>query len=127
MSGSPELDAFLAVSAQLTGYPRAALLATGCAESHLAFLRGNLAPRVLARLLAGGEEESGDLGQLGAAVVELWYLGAWRGVDGGEPLQVVSPRAYREGLVWDAIGAHPMGAKQQGFGSWALPPAPEDP
>jgi hypothetical protein len=27
-----------------------------------------------------------------------------------------------EGLVWDAIGSHPQGAKQPGYASWALPP-----
>jgi hypothetical protein len=24
--------------------------------------------------------------------------------------------------VWDAIHAHPQGAKQQGFGAWSEPP-----
>ena len=33
--------------------------------------------------------------------------------------QVASAAAFREGLVWPAIGAHPIGAKPPGFGSWA--------
>ncbi len=35
---------------------------------------------------------------------------------------VVSAAAYTEGLMWRAIGAHPSGAKAQGYGSWAAPP-----
>ena len=36
--------------------------------------------------------------------------------------RVVNTAAYREGLVWDTIGAHPQGAKQPGFATWSFPP-----
>ncbi len=116
MSGADaDFAAFLAASERLTGYDAAALRGTGCAEAHWTLVRAEAAPDALAALLAGR-----DAGALGRAVIALWYLGMWTGPDGGE--RVASPRAYREGLVWDAIGAHPMGAKQQGFGAWAMPP-----
>ena len=73
-----------------------------------------------------------DLGPVARNVVVLWYVGQWtqmprawrdrHGASAEDGTRVVSPAAYREGLVWDAIAAHPMGAKQQGFGAWALPP-----
>jgi hypothetical protein len=66
------------------------------------------------------------------ALIELWYLGQWSplpedwrqayGSSRFDVAKIISARAYKEGLVWNAIGAHPMGAKQQGFGAWALPP-----
>ena len=38
-----------------------------------------------------------------------------------------APSTYAQGLVWNAIGAHPQGAKMPGYGSWALPPTiPEE-
>lgn len=76
--------------------------------------------------------EDPKLGPVARNLVILWYLGQWsqmsaqwrerHGASAEDRSRVVSPGAYREGLVWDAIGAHPMSAKQQGFGAWALPP-----
>lgn len=72
------------------------------------------------------------LGPMARNLVTLWYLGQWNQMPGdwrslygavaADQTRVVSAEAYREGLVWPTIGAHPMGAKQQGFGAWALPP-----
>jgi hypothetical protein len=50
----------------------------------------------------------------------------WRDRHGASPADtagVPSAGAFREGLVWPAIGAHPTGAKAPGFGSWATPPS----
>ncbi len=76
-----------------------------------------------------------DLGPLARSLIKLWYLGQWEpmpqdwvarnGLKGADTARILSTLSYQEGLVWDAMGAHPMGAKQQGFGAWALsPPAP---
>ncbi len=75
---------------------------------------------------------SEKLGPLARSLIQLWYLGqwvplpqAWRrsfGASRFDVSRIISALAYKEGLVWDAIGAHPMGAKQQGFGSWAAAP-----
>lgn len=59
--------------------------------------------------------DDATLGPLARNLIQLWYLGQW-----GFP--VISAQAYQEGLVWKAIGAHPQGAKQQGFGTWSSPP-----
>ncbi|MFJ4619940.1 hypothetical protein [Streptomyces sp. NPDC088812] len=92
--------------------------------------------------------DSPRFGPVAVSLIKLWYLGVWyplaRGhrdadgttaddvdgttagdVDGttaGDVEHVVSAQGYREGLVWAAAGAHPMGAKAPGFGSWAEPP-----
>jgi hypothetical protein len=76
---------------------------------------------------------SEKFGPLARSLIQLWYVGqwvplpqAWRrsfGASRFDVSRIVSVLAYKEGLVWDAIGAHPAGAKQQGFGSWAdVPP-----
>ncbi|MCC3331828.1 hypothetical protein [Nocardia abscessus] len=66
------------------------------------------------------------------SLIKLWYLGRWyplppayrdkHGSTANDVEHVISAQAYREGLVWAAAGAHPMGAKAPGFGSWAQPP-----
>lgn len=73
-----------------------------------------------------------DLGPLARSLIQLWYLGQWtpmppdwvtrNGFHDEDSARILSVRAYREGLVWNAIGAHPMGAKPQGFGAWATEP-----
>lgn len=69
-------------------------------------------------------------------IIKLWYLGQWEPLSkdwmnqyGGtvksfDGNHIISSEAYIEGLVWIAIGAHPMGAKQPGFGTWSSPPQP---
>lgn len=149
----PTFDAFLAVSAVLTGYSRAELHATGCAADYweqfrrvvpAPLLDAFLAPGPgleagLAADAAGSERQVRDsylssesLGPPARALIQLWYLGQWVplpqewrrawGASRFDVARIVSTRAYKEGLVWNAIGAHPMGAKQQGFGAWALEP-----
>lgn len=71
-------------------------------------------------------------GPMARGLIKLWYLGQWEAMPGhwrnlyGNHLsdvnQIISSDSYREGLVWTAIGAHPMGAKQPGFGTWSGPP-----
>lgn len=52
-----------------------------------------------------------------------WYTGTWI-TQPGDADRVISSRAYQEALVWPLIGAHPGGAKQQGWDSWSRPPFP---
>ena len=77
------------------------------------------------------------LGPVARNIIKMWYLGSWerlpetwRGTYGdnvkGED-HVVSGHAYKEGLVWVAMEAHPMGAKQPGYGTWSLPPGKDTP
>ena len=83
---------------------------------------------------AAGQAILGDakLGAVARALILLWYRGnwtalpqEWRSVYGASPQDtdhVVSAEAYQAGLQWDAAGARPAGARQQGYGAWASPP-----
>ena len=65
-------------------------------------------------------------------IISLWYLGQWNqmpaawrnayGASAHDVTYIVSTAAYREGLVWPSISAHPMGAKQPGYASWSIAP-----
>jgi hypothetical protein len=153
-----QLDAFVAISAVLTGYDRAELFGTGCAEDYCHQFRQVLPEIILAEFFshvpalekAMAEDaksatlkvrelylSSEKLGPPARSLIQLWYLGQWAplpqewrrayGASRFDVTRIISTRAYKEGLVWDAIGAHPMGAKQQGFGAWAAePPKRED-
>jgi hypothetical protein len=90
------------------------------------------------RETAAGQAILGDakLGAVARALILVWYRGAWTALSedwhsayGPAPLDtdhLVSAEAYQAGLQWVAAGAHPAGARQQGYGAWASPPsAPE--
>jgi hypothetical protein len=72
------------------------------------------------------------LGPVARNVILMWYRGtwtalpdAWRSAYGTSPLdtnRVLSAQAYQAGLQWVAAGAHPAGARQQGYGAWAAAP-----
>ena len=146
-------DGFTALSAALTGHDEAALWATGCLPEYRRQLASVAGPALLSRLEAAGLDLAAlpegparealmrdavladpDLGPLARSLIQLWYLGQWtpmpadwverNGAKREDVARILSPRAYREGLVWNVIDAHPMGAKQQGFGAWAEEPAP---
>jgi hypothetical protein len=71
---------------------------------------------------------------LARSIVLLWYLGSWYKPEdlknnsaspGGRAFirsQVVSPKAYTQGLVWQIAGAHPMGYSNLQFGYWSRNP-----
>ncbi len=143
------LDRFLDLSAVLTGYDRVQLLGTGMAEEYLSTLGEALPPGVLDEFLGAHAGPSGADGDAGVAsgmladpklgpvarnVILLWYCGTWtampdtwRASYGSSPAdtnRVVSAEAYLAGLQWVAAGAHPVGARPQGYGLWAV--APED-
>lgn len=139
---------FLGLSAFLTGFGRVTLVGTGVADTYLQTLEEVLPGDVLDELLAayerlpdgdGGEEaaaatilEDATLGPVARNLIVLWYTGSWtalpdewRDAHGASPLdtdRVVSGDAYITGLQWLAAGAHAVGARQEGFGSWALAP-----
>jgi hypothetical protein len=135
-------DRFLALSADLTGFNRVELLGTGMADAYLRTLEEVLPAGMLDALLepaplgaTGSLAEllaDGDLGPVARNLILLWYSGAWtplpdewRAVHGTSPLdvhRVVTPEAYVAGLQWTLAAAHPVGARQQGFGAWAMPP-----
>lgn len=147
------IEDFVAISVVLTGYSRAELFGTGCAQEYWHQFRQVTPDLILTAFLADAQDlekalaqdpdavaqqirsrylASEKFGPLARSLIQLWYLGqwiplpqAWRrsfGASRFDTARVISALAYKEGLVWDAIGAHPMGAKQQGFGAWAVAP-----
>jgi hypothetical protein len=129
------LERFVALSAELTGFREVDIWGTGRAGAHLDLVLSVAGDDLTARLLAARSEDAladRDLGPLARNLIVLWYLGqwdqmprGWRDRHGASPADtsgVPSAAAFREGLVWAAIGAHPTGAKAPGFGSWATPP-----
>ena len=144
--------AFLEVSECLTGFSRVELLATGMAAAYEAELRKAYGDDVVSLLLrevcAVVKESGGDEAKLERLMLarvfnddtvlcapaknlaQMWYLGTLIDYTDQTPVvifkrtTVVSAEAYRQGLVLTDAGAHPSGAKQPGYGSWALGPRP---
>jgi hypothetical protein len=136
------------MSVLLTGFGRVELLGTGLAQDYLTAADGALPDGVLDELLdafgrlpPGPDREDAvrsqiladpKLGPVARNLILMWYSGtwpalpdAWREAYGASPLDknhVVSAEAYQAGLQWIAAGAHPAGARQQGFGAWAAAP-----
>ena len=129
---------FVELSEVLTGFDAAELESTGMVQPYLTLLTELVGDQIVGDLLAASVDDVGGLmehpchGPLCRNLIVLWYLGqwdqlpaAWRTAYGAHPddvTRIVSAAAYKEGLVWPAMGSHPPGAKQPGFGSWALPP-----
>jgi hypothetical protein len=142
---------FLDLSVLLTGFGRLQLLGTGMADGHLRALDlvlpvGTVEELLAAyeRLPAGAEREAAvtstlledpKLGPVARNLIRMWYCGTWtslpddwRAAYGTSPLdtdRVLSAEAFQAALQWVVAGAHPPGARQQGFGSWAEPPREE--
>ena len=131
-----EKDLFLEISVYLTGFDEAELQGTGMVETYYqAVLSNNTQPDVsyffemVAAILKENESNEDALNKaisshlmpasaysgMAMNIINMWYTGNW-----GD--NVVSGQAYVQGLVWDAAEAHPPGAKQPGYGSWAIPP-----
>jgi hypothetical protein len=106
------MDAFVELSAALTGFTPRELRETGMAELYHATVLAETREDDYARLLAGDPE----VVTLARAVIQLWYTGV--GVRSGE----LSARAYAEGLVWKTFHGAPPGTTSPGFGSWARRP-----
>jgi hypothetical protein len=96
------------------------------------YIRGAGTDDELDALVVSQMADDPEFGPLTRNLASMWYLGVWnqlpadwRNVHGawaGDVTFVVSKQAFIEGLVWKAMHTHPKGAKQPGFGSWALPP-----
>jgi hypothetical protein len=128
-----EKDLFLKISVALTGFNEAELEGTGMVDTYYQTILENNTPdvityffRTVETILQGrnSDEEKAIENQLMPAsafnglaqnIITMWYLGNW-----GQ--NVISGKAYTQGLVWDAAQTHPPGAKQPGYGSWSMPP-----
>lgn len=123
------LETFVRLSSGLTGYSVTELWGTGMAQKYFeVVLNATWKDAVLNMLNRADDPQGlmGDhlLGPVARAVIKLWYLGQWH-IDKVPPLHVafsVSPDAYVQSLAWQAMGGHPQGARQPGYGSWSVPP-----
>jgi hypothetical protein len=86
---------------------------------------GDIVPKVNA--------SADDMKFLARSIVLLWYLGSWykpddlkdaaaHGITGPILSEVVSAKAYTQGLVWQIAQAHPMGYSNLQFGYWSRDP-----
>jgi hypothetical protein len=134
------LEAFYALSSELTGFSIFELKATGVGDSYFGRMSSDVGAETLATLFRvwaeivregphGNHEReveerifgADDLRPAAQRLIMLWYVGSWYYV---RPFttQVLSSQSYIEGLMWKAIRSHPMAAKPQGYGAWALDP-----
>jgi hypothetical protein len=143
------MDQFLALSIDLTGFTRFALQSTGMSDEYLNAAVRVLGKHIVDELLTKytsaitsqqprreqlrrqilGDER---LGPIARNIIKMWYSGIWEPlpnlwVERYGPIQensgfMVSGNAYREGLLWLALGANPPGAKAHGYDSWSKPP-----
>ena len=137
------LDTFVQLSSALTGVDsqqlKPAIDPILLADEYLAFLQKNVDAAALTRLfdtftqlISSGnspKEAAGTIladtnqGWLARSLIKLWLLGTWYDPNNpGNALQVISPEAYTESLVWQMMQAHPMGFSKLSFGYWAQPP-----
>ncbi|CAI0940350.1 sorbitol dehydrogenase family protein [Serratia fonticola] len=138
LASDAALQQFIDLSRLLTGFDRFELLGTGQAAFYYDWVKTHAAERFATLLATYGELpadaaqhssfvethllRSEKLSTLVRSIIKLWYLGQWYSPDNPKETQIPSANSYQQGLVWDAIHAHPQGAKQQGFGAWSEPP-----
>jgi hypothetical protein len=75
---------------------------------------------------------SPKFGPIARNIIQLWYWGAWIELpqawrttyrtSAQDFTHFTSAAAYQQGLIWKAMGTHPQGAQQPGFGSWGIRP-----
>lgn len=141
LASDAALQQFIDLSSLLTGFDRFELLGTGQAAFYYQWVQTHAAENLPILLSTYGEIPaetaqhasfvdtyllgSEKLSTLVRSIIKLWYLGQWFSPDNPNDTQIPSANSYQQGLVWNAIHAHPQGAKQQGFGAWAEPPLTE--
>ncbi len=139
------LAIFSDLSAHLSGFSETELSGTGMLEVYYDKINLIIGEREMGQFLAAYHDlpnteddieysilHNERYGPVARNIIRLWYLGEWkqlpqewRNVYGATSFDVdhiVSPQSYQESLIWIAAGAHPMGAKQQGFGAWSVNP-----
>ncbi len=147
-------DAFVQLSAALTGFGALELEGTGVAGDYSSFVQQLVdaiasesplfAQRFDAVLTTGPAEAltasstDNPLGQLLQNITLLWYIGTWEqlpdtwysAIGATRPVvdttHIPSTLAYAEGLAWRVACAHPPGSRPTGYGGWGLAPVVRD-
>jgi len=147
----PNYEAFMNLSCALLGLDRSVLEPRNTpflvAKEYYGFLTQGSSPAVpppqFASLLQtftlrstppGSPESAAEailadhaLGEVARSIIKLWLLSTW--YDPTDPgnfgkRKIISPIAYKEGLVWKVMQAHPFGYSMWTFGHWADDPPP---
>jgi hypothetical protein len=141
------IKVFLEISSYLTGFSRVELEGTGMLKAYYELVTDTVRPSSAqthptnaelflaesARIIKKGRRNEARINEeiashlmpnaayngLAKQIINLWYNGTWGP-------NVVSSASYVQGLIWDVAEAHPPGAKQPGYGSWAIPPIKVD-
>lgn len=135
-SKEKQKEIFLKISAFLTGFETVDLQGTGQVDTYFALVeeyansdnlkffleearsileKGEVNRATINEAIKENLMPSSSYQGLAKNIITLWYTGNWNN-------DVVSPETYKQGLIWGIANAHPPGAKQPGFGSWANKP-----
>jgi hypothetical protein len=123
-----QLERFVEISSAITGYEVTTLWGTGQAEEYFTHVRDQIGEARMTGFIAQEVDAQavmqGNYLVEARAIIKLWYLGTWHmgAVPAGTVTFRISPQAYVNSLAWTAMGGHPQGAKQPGYGSWSVPP-----
>jgi hypothetical protein len=136
------LDTFVNLSVILTGYPKSKIQPQNNTQKLPELYFGVLNKEVPSDLIASlndtflaipDPDESSvkakivmndKLGPVAKNILKMWYLGIWYDLDKKKPdnSYVVSNIAYKNGLAWSTMYAHPMGYSEENFEYWNTPP-----
>jgi hypothetical protein len=136
MSSPSNLKLFLRISCELTGFSEAELEETGMLDTYYDTVQASNSASELMYFFQKVNEILSAPGSTGKTIEQaitihlmpvanynnlarniilLWYTGNW-----GD--NVVNADSYVQGLMWNVGHTHPPGAKQPGYGSWAIRP-----
>jgi hypothetical protein len=139
------LDTFVNLSVILTGYPKSKIQPQNdtqkLSEAYFAVVNKEVPPALLEELNSAFlslnpatetnvQSQIVNTNHLGPGVkniLKMWYLGAWYSLNTSatpslEDSYIVSSIAYKNGLVWSTMNAHPMGYSEENFGYWNTAP-----
>jgi len=139
------LDTFIGISAALTGASREVLRSRKeqrqLAETYFNVLREHVPPsrvKALFKAFVRIEAETGEdgkailvterilsdemLGPVAKSIIRMWQLGVWCNDVHQQNNLVLSATAYRNGMVWGTMGAHPIGYNSDDARYWSVLP-----
>lgn len=137
------LDTFVKLSSILTGYPESTLKPGAdtqkLSEQYFDTLNKELSTEILEKLnstflgIPSPTEASvkakiiddTTFGPIAKNIIKMWYLGIWYDLNAtpeSDTSYVISSIAYKNGMVWSTMYAHPMGYSEGNFGYWNTPP-----
>lgn len=135
-----QMDDFIRISVELTGFSEIELLATGMPGDYYMLVVDNTDADDLKaffdevkKILDIGQYDPGDAnklikenlipdskyGGLAKKIILMWYSGL---KPTGSNSEIAGDAAYIHSFMWKAAKTHPAGAMQPGYGSWKEKP-----